>query len=180
MQPDSQIKNKSAFTIQTAMWMLVISVVLLFAAFSFGYFSTVPEGIKFDLPYAFYISTAILMLGSGVLHKSLQSQNFNQILPALNGSLLVGIVFFITQSWGWYEIYQQKLQLDDTTVNGFQYLYLLTGMHALHMLGAWLFLLFVRLRYHKTGHRYLEAATYFWHFLGLLWIYLLVVLVINI
>lgn len=64
------------------------------------------------------------------------------------------------------------------------FLYVITGLHALHILSAIVFLLVVmyfafRNDIHSKNTFRLELCTTYWHFLGLLWVYLYVFLFIN-
>jgi len=177
--PTSKNIDQSSFVIKTGMWFLMITIVLLFTAFTFGFFTTVRKDTGIELPNAFYISTIVLFLSSIILHRSRGQITFDRSPRVVSYTLLLGIAFLFVQGWGWYELYLQSSQVPDNQLQGFNYLYLLSGMHALHIVAAIIFLLYVILKFPGKGKRYLEIATYFWHFLGLLWIYLLAVLLIN-
>ncbi len=161
------------------MWFLMVTIILLFTAFTFGFFTSVRKDTGIQLPNAFYISTFVLFLSSILLHRSKEQITFNKSPSLVSYTLLLGMAFLCVQGWGWYELYHQSSRMPDDKMQGFNYLYLLSGMHALHIIAGIFLLLYVILKFPGKGKRYLEIATYFWHFLGLLWIYLLTVLLIN-
>lgn len=74
-----------------------------------------------------------------------------------------------------------QLKLNDAPDQATSYLYLITGLHLLHILAALIYMLRMSIR-SFTGkleeHNYLSirATAIFWHFLGALWIYLLLFL----
>jgi cytochrome c oxidase subunit 3 len=62
------------------------------------------------------------------------------------------------------------------------YLYLITFVHLLHVIIALLYLLKVAIasfsgKFSSQNHLSLRLSSMFWHFLGLLWLYLLVFLI---
>jgi cytochrome c oxidase subunit 3 len=64
------------------------------------------------------------------------------------------------------------------------FLYVLTGLHALHLISAIIFVLIVliatfRNKVHSQNLAQIEMCTTYWHFLGGLWLYLFVFLILN-
>ncbi len=178
MQSSNNI-DRTSFAAKTGMWLLMITIILLFTAFTFGFFSTVRQDTYIHLPNAFYFSTIILAISSIVLHKAKDIITYNRSPRVILYTVILGLFFLCIQGWGWYELYTQSITSQNSHPQGFNYLYLLSGMHAIHIVAGILFLTYVIIAYPKKGRKYLEFAIYFWHFLGLLWVYLLVVLLIN-
>ena len=58
------------------------------------------------------------------------------------------------------------------------FFYLLTAIHALHVLGGLVGLTYVLSKLHRVVLRRstLDSFAYYWHFMGILWVYLLVLL----
>ena len=93
-------------------------------------------------------------------------------------TLALGLVFVAGQLAAWSQLSAQGLYLATNPNSSF--FYVLTAAHALHVLGgilamAWL----VRLRLGRLTtmrRRTFESTAIYWHFMGALWIYLLIIL----
>jgi cytochrome c oxidase subunit 3 len=90
-------------------------------------------------------------------------------------TLLLGLVFVAGQYAAWLQLRAQGLYLATNPNSSF--FYVLTAMHALHVLGGLAGL--ARVIY-KLGTPVLtlrrstmDATSYYWHFMGILWLYLL-------
>lgn len=75
-----------------------------------------------------------------------------------------------------------QIKAAETTDNASAFLYILVGLHLLHILAAILYLLKLLIgsfsnKYSQSDHLALKVGSIFWHFLGGLWFYLLVFLV---
>ncbi|HYG50717.1 MAG TPA: hypothetical protein VD905_07425 [Flavobacteriales bacterium] len=76
---------------------------------------------------------------------------------------------------------QENLKLKWTRNTASSFIYILTFLHLLHMVGGILYVLFVtifafQLRFDSSNYLKIKLANIYWHFLGLLWIYLFVFL----
>lgn len=70
-----------------------------------------------------------------------------------------------------------QLRAKETSDNSSAFLYVITFVHLLHIMGALIYLLFtlknaLTNRYSKENTLSLRLSAMFWHFLGLLWLYL--------
>jgi len=95
--------------------------------------------------------------------------------PWLTITLVLGIGFLVGQILAWRELAARGFFLSTGPSSSF--VYLLTGMHALHLAGGVLALLYSE----ATGwlHKPIEArrvvidtTAWYWHFMALLWIYI--------
>jgi cytochrome c oxidase subunit 3 len=90
----------------------------------------------------------------------------------------LGLVFVIGQFMAWRSLAAQGIYLSTNPSSSF--FYMLTGIHLLHLAGGlvWLLALVSRARRLAIlpGTDALGLFALYWHFLGLLWLYLLVVL----
>lgn len=160
------------------MWLLMITIVILFGALSLAYMSVEPLPQQFSIPWGFYSNTAILVLSSVLLHVGWVRRHQTGKNLILRPAVLLGSLFLLSQAFAWYQLYTHGMDLSHSGQK-VSFLYLLSGLHAAHLIGGILFLIYVWATYQRKGHRYLESAVYFWHFLGILWVYLLCVLVAN-
>ena len=92
---------------------------------------------------------------------------------------LLGILFLAGQSLAWNILHRQGTFLDSGPASSFAYL--LTGAHAVHLVAGVLVLLYAG--FNRRQRRSLESrrividvAAWYWHFMGLLWLYLLALL----
>lgn len=164
-----------------AVWLVVATVTLLFAAFTSTYLArrTEPDWQTLQMPGILWLNTALLALSSLLLEWS-RREGLKQRLPQLRAGLtmatVLGVVFLAGQILAWRQLAATGIFLASSPHSSF--FYLLTGVHGLHIVGG-LGALFYAVR--KAGsagsvEAVVEPAGTFWHFLGVLWLYLLVIL----
>lgn len=170
-----------------ALWTSFASIIMMFAALTSAYIVKQASGnwLEFAIPIEFYISTASILLSSVLLHISLNAfSNKNQQVHkyGLIGATLLGLVFVICQYYGWMTLFTMGVDLKGNASGSF--FYLITGLHALHVIGG-IAALFVALyhtfslKFEVTPIRILryELTVQYWHFVDVLWIYLLLFLI---
>ena len=97
----------------------------------------------------------------------------------LLATAVLGVMFLAGQLIAWGQLAEQGIYLQSHPHSSF--FYVLTGIHALHLVAGVLALLYVlvlAVRYRLTpgeSSSPIVCATY-WHFVGLVWLYLMVVL----
>ena len=93
-------------------------------------------------------------------------------------SMGLGLVFVAGQVFAWRDLAAQGLFLNTNPSSGFFYVF--TGLHALHLLGGVAALAYFLARGSRSrawpSASALEATSLYWHFMGVLWLYLLLVL----
>lgn len=107
----------------------------------------------------------------------------NRILVVfITGVLVLGVTFAIFQINGWRDLIQQGVFLTGAGSNASgSFLYVITLSHLLHLFGGLISLIFVLVnvlnrKYSSTNYLGFDLATTYWHFLGILWIYLFIFL----
>ncbi len=175
----------------TLLMIAMFSVIMLFAGLTSAYIvSKGALGMSWDaisLPVPFYISTVIVILSSicaqRVIHH-VKSNNFDMIQLYLLFTLLLGLSFFLSQFSGWKSLVNLGKFLSGNNVAS-SYLYVFTIAHMLHLLGGLTFVIIAFLKsrykhYNSNNLHSIKLIVKFWHFLGILWIYLfLFLLLIN-
>lgn len=169
---------------KTAVFFLMLSVIVLFGMMSVLFIATPEKKTEpFFVHGIFYANTILLILSSFFLHKGWMKRHDgpNNAVKFIQWGVALGIAFLAAQTYGCYDswAYYQSLTQDGISNPKRDYLYVLSGLHAAHLIGGLSFLAFVMVGYQKKAHRYFEIATYFWHFLGILWVYLLAVLTLT-
>ena len=166
-----------------ALYVACASMLMLFAAFTSAVIVRQAAGNwqEFQLPDIFYTNTAIILLSSITLQASYYFFNKGQTslyrgLMVLTFFLGFGFIFF--QYQGWLALNEIGIFLDGNPSGSF--VYVISGMHAAHVLGGigalTVALLHAFILPHKaTAKRKVrfELVLTFWHFLGFLWVYLL-------
>jgi heme/copper-type cytochrome/quinol oxidase subunit 3 len=88
-------------------------------------------------------------------------------------TLLLGLFFVAGQYAAWQQLRAQGIYLATNPSSSF--FYLLTVVHAIHVLGGLGGLVYVIRKLRKSALRrsQLVATARYWHFMGILWVYLL-------
>lgn len=175
--------NPSKFMV----WLFIVTIVMLFAALTSAYIVKQSEGnwLYFDLPRIFWITTAIIMLSSISIQFAYWASgrdDFGKLKAFLIITILLGATFLVGQYYSWKQLVAMDVYFVGNPSGSF--LYVLTGLHAIHILSGLVFLLIVtvsafRLKIHSKNKIKIEMCTTFWHFLGGLWLYLFLFLKIN-
>ena len=111
--------------------------------------------------------------------KSIRARNMPQYRLLMNGTLVLGVAFVGMQFWGFRQLWLGGLQLN-TTVSG-SFLYVIVGLHGLHVIGGVIALLVMFFKSFSSKTKMydpvpVEIIATYWHFVDFLWIYLLVFL----
>jgi cytochrome c oxidase subunit 3 len=165
-------------------WLFIVTIVMLFAALTSAYLVKQGEGnwLRFDLPQMFWITSVIIIFSSISLqlaYQAAKNDRIGKIRIFLGITLLLGLAFLFGQYQSWKELVRQDVFFVGNPAGSF--IYVLTGLHGLHLVSGIIFLLFVfysafKFKIHSKNLNQLEMATTYWHFLGGLWLYLFVFL----
>ncbi len=172
----------------SAIWVGIASICMSFAAFTSALI--VRQGGStdwrhFTLPSMLYLDTLVLLASSVTLEIGRR-----RVAAYMNGSrsesaspsrwlyvtLFLGLVFVAGQYVAWMQLKAQGLYLATNPSSSF--FYVLTAAHALHVLGGLGGLVRAIRKLSKSILRRstLDATAYYWHFMGVLWLYLLLLL----
>ncbi len=162
------------------------SIMMMFGALTSGYIVRHAQGdwLEFALPSFFYWSTGILLLSSVTLHLSYRCFLQSKERPykfLLIASFLLALGFVILQFQGWFTLFESGIDLK-ANVSG-SFFYLITWLHALHILGGMAAITVALLHAYtlpfvvtaKRRTRF-KLVVHYWHFVDLLWVYLLIFL----
>jgi cytochrome c oxidase subunit 3 len=180
-----------------AMSLLLIGVSSLFIGFSASY---IYSRVQFDLeplkvPILFIVNTGILVLSSAVLayamkcYKQDETQKYQLSLAI---TLALTVIFLLSQIIAWNDLYNQGIFVNNGNMAA--YLYLISFVHFAHVIVGIPFLglfLFTSVKKMKEPvsvlvyfsdpdkKRKLKLLTIYWHFLDILWIYLVLFFLVN-
>lgn len=185
------IENKSIKRIHPqkfALWLGMASITMMFGAFTSAYIVKQAAGnwLDFRLPDIFFFSTMVLLVSSITLESSYRSfvkgnEKAYKTLLVITG--ILGVAFVTFQYMGWNALFSIGIDLKGNPSGSF--LYLITGIHAAHILGGVAAITVAcihafSLKYKVTDqrkHRF-QLVVQYWHFVDLLWIYLLLFLLL--
>ena len=173
----------------TAVWVFIASISMTFAAFTSALI--VREGGALDwrhlrLPSILYLNTVVILVSSVTLEIGrrqvaafMGGQVAKNAAKWLNVTLGLGLLFVAGQFIAWLQLRTQGVYLATNPSSSFFYLF--TAVHGLHLLGGLGGLLRViwKLNHHLLRRTTLDATARYWHFMDLLWVYLLVLLWIK-
>jgi cytochrome c oxidase subunit III len=175
---------------RTGIWIGLAAITMSFAALTSALI--VSQGSATDwrhiiLPPILYINTLVLLVSSLTLEIARsrvaafargQSLQRSASRVWLGVTLLLGFVFVAGQYVAWLRLKSAGLYLATNLSSSF--FYVLTAMHALHVLGGLAALTVVILRFNKPvlslRKSTMDSTSYYWHFMSVLWLYLLWVL----
>ncbi|WP_425637435.1 cytochrome c oxidase subunit 3 [Algoriphagus yeomjeoni] len=170
-----------------ALWLFLVTVVMIFAALTSAYIVRQSEGnwLEYDLPTIFWYSSGIVVLSSLFLqyaYSAAKKDNLVGLRAGLGLAVLFGVAFLISQWYSWVALVDENVFFVGNPSGSF--LYVFTGLHAVHLISGVIFLIIVlistyRYKVHSKSMDTLEMATTFWHFLAALWLYLFMFLLLN-
>jgi cytochrome c oxidase subunit 3 len=172
------------------MRILVLALSMLFAASIIGYLvvrsratAWPPPGMP-RLPSTLWISTLILLVSSATMQFAVRAARAGRQTGLRWGMLLttlLGVAFLISQTLNWFALVAVNLTAR-TNLYGFTF-FVLTGLHAAHVIGGIIPLAVVstrawRGRYSAEFHPGVEYCKIYWHFLDVVWLVMFTILVI--
>ncbi|MGD9328742.1 MAG: cytochrome c oxidase subunit 3 [Cyclobacteriaceae bacterium] len=184
------IKDRRAMGMNTSkfiVWLFIVSITMLFAALTSAYIvkQSGGEWLNFNLPGMFWITSVIIIVSSITMQLALsaaRADRFKGLRTYLIVTALLGLAFLIGQYESWKQLVEMDVYFVGNPAGSF--LYVLTGLHAVHIISGLIFLLIVivssfKLKIHSRSLIRIEMCTTYWHFLGGLWLYLFLFLKMN-
>ena len=161
------------------------TLIFFFLLFSF-FMSLGNQGDKeIEMPAVFVLSTVLAAASSFMIHpiyKLFKSEEITSLLTALRFTFFLGLGFALCQILGWKALSESDVLFSSQVSASF--LYILTGLHALHFIAAHTYLGFLIFQTQNISkdpvqfliaetnpfwHLKYELLTKGWHFLGILW-----------
>lgn len=164
------------------LWVAMGSIIMMFAGLTSAYIvkSNQPKWITFQMPMVFWYSTAILLLSSLTMQMALKEFKGRNILKyrrLLSLTLILGALFVAVQCFGFSMIWKSGITLSGAGAAPF--MYVIFGLHGIHVLGGVVVLLIMMIRAFSTKRRSydpvpVEVISQYWHFVDILWVYLFI------
>ena len=175
-----EIKQKTS---KPLLWIAIVSIIMFFGGLTSAVIVVQGGGsfLNVPLPSAFILSTIVILLSSlsfqyGLI--SIKKGNFKIAKASILATLILSFIFIISQWMGWTYLYENGVfAVGSASTSSSSFLYLLTALHILHLIGGIISLLVVFFKLIKNKYstkKYLgvQVSITYWHFLGGLWVYL--------
>tara|TARA_B100000780_G_scaffold161929_1_gene113219 strand:- start:11 stop:589 length:579 start_codon:yes stop_codon:yes gene_type:complete len=184
---EKEIRLKTIKAKKMMLLFSMLSIAMTFAGLTSAYIVSKarPDWLKdFELPFAFVISTVVIFLSSisiSIAKKNVKKNDVSKTTLWLFVTFGLGIIFITSQFSGFNELiglgyFFTGAQSTITT----SFLYVLTVLHLAHLFAGLIVLIVVIINNYKNKYKIeklgFELAVTFWHFLGILWLYLFVFL----
>jgi cytochrome c oxidase subunit III len=139
-----------------------------------------------EFPGAFIFSTGLIVIANLSINQTVRyylRENMHKMVIFLGITLMMGISFLLSQIVAWEQLYEQGVRISGIAFES--YLYLLSGLHVLHLLGAMVYLALMFFSYIRasvdpvktlvmTTNPYqmirLKMLVTCWNFLDIVWI----------
>ena len=135
-----------------------------------------PDWVALDDPNILWLNTAFLFVASIFYQQAktaVQKNNGGKVRVALVMAGVFTLCFLAGQYWAWQDIHDKGLFLHTNPANAF--FYVLTGVHAVHILGGlWVWTISTVKAWSGIDsykiRTTVELCTLYWHFLLLIWL----------
>ena len=172
-------------TLKQLLWIGIGAIIMFFAGLTSAYIVRRAEGnwVEFILPDWFLFSTITIIISSILLvFISKRIKRDESVFQLIFIVFVLGLLFAFFQINGWKELTNQGVFLtgEGSNVAG-SFLYVITLSHLVHLVGGLVALFITAIKakremYNKDDYLGFELTATYWHFLGLLWIYIYVFL----
>jgi len=185
------VKDPRGEPTRTGIWVGLSAIAMMFAALTSALYvregSANTDWHHIVLPRILLFNTLALIASSVALEVARrrvagfmrgQDSSRSSATVWLNLTMLLGLVFVVGQYLAWLKLRSQGLYLPTNPNSSFFYVF--TGVHVIHVLGGLGGLTRVMVKFRSAAHLLrrstIDATSYYWHFMGMLWVYLLFVL----
>lgn len=173
-----------------ALWLFMATVVMLFAAWTSAYIVKrgEPGWSSFELPQQFWINSAIILASSFTMfwaQWAARKDDVEKVKLAITLTSVLGVAFLVGQWLAWNKMVEMNYYFTGMGSNtSSSFIYVLTGVHGVHLISGVIVLLVTlgaafRYKVHSKNKTRIEMCATYWHFLGGLWLYLFVFLLLN-
>lgn len=174
---------------KVALWVSIAAIIMMFGAFTSAYVVRRAAGnwLEFKLPDIFMINTVVILLSSVTLH--LSYTGFKKRMEArykgmMIATIVLGLVFVVMQYFGWQQLTAMGATFTANPSSSF--IFVISGMHAAHVLGgvgaltmALIHAFWLPFKPTLRRRQRFELVVQYWHFVDILWVYLMVFFMIQ-
>nr|YP_010131900.1 cytochrome c oxidase subunit III [Euaspis polynesia]QQD78161.1 cytochrome c oxidase subunit 3 [Euaspis polynesia] len=139
-----------------------------------------PKNILIFNPYEIPLLNSLILIYSGMVltwsHHAMLNNNLFLSMKMLKNSMMLGVYFSLLQ---YIEYMESFFSINDSIFGSI--FFMMTGFHGLHVIIGILFLFTSLIRMYKRHfslihHFHFEAASWYWHFVDVIWLFLYIFL----
>ncbi|HMH31693.1 MAG TPA: heme-copper oxidase subunit III [Puia sp.] len=164
------------------LWIAIGSIIMMFAGLTSAYIvkREQPAWTTFEIPRSFWYSTAVILLSSLTIQmavKAFKERQMQRYKKMISITTFLGLLFVLLQWISFTHIWNSGVTLQGSGAG--QFLYVIAGLHALHVLAGVIALIILFFRAINIKIRNydpvpIEIMSTYWHFVDILWIYLFI------
>ena len=168
-----------------SLWLLLLGILMLFSGLTSAYIVRKGDGnwFEFEIPEVFLYSTIIVLLSSITMlfaYRAAKNDDITKVKLGLALTISLGVAFMISQYWGWVVMAGDGLHFvnpkEGDRVSA-SFLIAIAAIHLAHVLAGIIYLIVTlvrtfRAKVHKKDTLQISMCNTYWHFIGLLWVYL--------
>jgi cytochrome c oxidase subunit III len=164
------------------LWVAIGSILMMFAGLTSAFIvkSNQAGWQQVVMPKVFWISTVTILISSITVQMALRSfkqREMSQYRLLIGITLLFGTAFVSLQWIGFQQLWAQRITFKGSGAG--QFLYVIFGLHALHVIGGIITLLVMFIKAFAGKIKLyssvpVEVAATYWHFVDILWLYLFI------
>jgi cytochrome c oxidase subunit 3 len=164
----------------------IVSILMFFMALASAFLvrKGSPDWVPLHIPWLLWVNTAVLVTSSVTLELARKRLAHADSAGFRNFWLLttvLGLLFLIGQLVAWRILVGQGIYIASNPASSFFYIF--TGAHGVHLLGGAVALIYVATRRFDfakvTRPVAADVASYYWHFMDGLWLFLLALLYLG-
>jgi cytochrome c oxidase subunit 3 len=164
------------------LWAAMAGIIMMFAGLTSAYIVKRDQAgwTSFTIPRAFWYSTAVILVSSLTIQmavRAFKEREMRRYRNLITTTAVLGVLFMILQWMGFRHIWKSGVTFHGSGAG--QFLYVIAGLHALHVLAGViaLIVLFIKAfsaRIRSYDNTPIELMSIYWHFVDLLWLYLFI------
>jgi cytochrome c oxidase subunit 3 len=171
-----------------ALWLFIVTVIMLFGAWTSAYIVKRADTgwAEINLPWHFWLNTWIIITSSVTLFfatRAARRDNLELLKVMMILTVILGGAFLVGQYLAFGELIALSQHFTGGNVSH-SFIYVLTGAHGVHVISGVIVLIVslvnaFRYKIHSQNMDGIEMCATYWHFLGILWLYLFIFLIVN-
>jgi len=183
----SNEQHKKLHPHKFTLWVAMASIIMMFAGLTSAFIvkSNLTGWRTIELPRVFWISTVVILASSLTVQmavRAFKDRDMSKYRTLLTITFVLGIGFVICQIIGFTELWEQNVRFRGSSGAG-QFFYVIAGLHALHVLGGVVAMAVMVIRSFIGKIKVYspipsEVMAMYWHFVDILWLYLLIFFII--
>jgi len=171
----------------TALAVGIVAILMFFMALASAYIvrrGSAAEWTAIHVPAILWLNTFMLLLSSATLEFARRKLAKGDLAAFRNlwmTTTILGVLFLAGQYVAWRQLQAQGVFIATNPASSFFYVF--TGAHAVHLFGGVAALFYVAVRKFEKAKisrwAAAEVASYYWHFMDALWVFLLALIYVG-